>query len=80
MNRVESLEKRHAQIEAQLQAIEARDKTTQRKNETRRKILVGSFYLDKAKENGSIDQLKNELDSYLTRKDDRALFGLAPKD
>jgi len=78
-SKLEQLKKKQAQLTAQIKDVEAREKEKERKLETRRKILVGSFYLDKAKENGSIDQLKNELDSYLTRKDDRALFDLPPK-
>jgi len=77
--KLEALKKKQAQIAEQIKDIEAREKEEERKRDTRRKILVGSFYLDKAKENGTLEQLKNELDNYLTRKDDRELFDLPPK-
>lgn len=52
----------------------------QRKEHTRRKILIGAIVMAKI-EQGVMDdsQLKSWLDQALTRADDRALFGLEPK-
>ncbi len=50
----------------------------ERTEDTRRKILVGAILLAKI-EQGEFEQrrLKRWLDKALTRKDDRALFGLS---
>jgi hypothetical protein len=51
----------------------------ERKNENRRKILVGSMGLERAaKFEDYRERLLNDLDKFLTRDDDRALFKLGP--
>jgi hypothetical protein len=57
------------------QRIEARRRA--RRDDTRRKILVGAIVLAKV-EQGVIQEsvLRSWLDGALTRQDDRALFGL----
>lgn len=52
------------------------EKILKRKNDTRKKILVGAYILDKYKKEGTTEILKAELDAFLTRKQDRVLFGL----
>ena len=80
---IETLQERLAQLKLRQQRSEARkrarDAQRDRKAETRRKFLVGSVVLDKVR-NGEFDQaeLQAWLDRALTRKDDRALFGLPP--
>lgn len=76
-NRLESLKKKKEQLAAQIQLLEAAEKTRERKKETRRKILIGTYILDKALKNGTFNQIVSELDTYLTRSADRALFGLS---
>ena len=49
----------------------------ERKEDTRRKILVGSYYLDKAKKDGSFDELVKHMDKFLVRDSERKLFGLS---
>jgi len=53
----------------------------ERKAETRRKILVGTIVMARARD-GEMDaaQLRSWLDQALTRREDRALFGLAPRE
>ncbi len=53
-------------------------KKEERKQETRRKILVGTFYLEQARKSGKYDELLKRMDSYLTRDHDRAVFEFAP--
>ena len=77
---LERLKQRQAQIEAQLKAAEAKEKEKERKRETRRKILVGSYFLEKYRQADNFAALQQELETYLTRKDDRALFGLENKE
>ena len=76
---IEKLRKQKSAIEARIQAAEARLKNTNRKQETRRKILVGSYYLDKAIKENAMENLKIAMCEYLTRESDRKLFGFSEK-
>ena len=80
--RIATLQERLQQLKARQQRIVARQKTLEsrrhRKEDTRRKILVGAIVLAKA-DQGKFDQaqLRCWLDEELTRSDDRELFDLA---
>ena len=79
--RIETLEERLQQLKTRQARIEARQRALasrrSRKDDTRRKILAGAILLAKV-EAGEFDSrtFKRWLDKALTRKDDRALFGL----
>ena len=78
---IAALEERLRQLKAREQAAEARRRTLEsrrkRKDDTRRKILVGAIVLAKV-EHGDFPEakLRDWLDSALTRDDDRGLFNL----
>ena len=85
--KVESLEQQIAkqeerlkQLKAQKQAIEAREKAKQkeqdRKDDTRRKILLGSYLLKKMEDEAEKQKTLAGLNEYLTEDRDRKLFGL----
>lgn len=75
--RREKLLERKAQVEAQLKALDARERKRQRQEDTRRKILAGAVVLEKAAANPDFSAvLLALLDSNLTRPQDRLLFGL----
>ena len=74
--RLDNLKKKQEQIKAQIQTLEATEKTRERKRETRRKILVGAYYLDKAKEENKFNDIVKVMDGYLKRDSDRVLFNL----
>lgn len=74
IDKIEKLKKQRDALNARIQKVEAMEKSRGRKKETRRKILVGAYYLDKAKENGTMTEIHKIMASYLTRKSDRALF------
>lgn len=76
---LEKLKGQKAKIEARIQGAEARAKVKTRKQDTRRKILIGAYYLDKARENNSMDEINKLMDKYLSRDSDRKLFDLTPK-
>lgn len=76
LSALEKLKAQRAKIDARIQAAEARSKNAERKQDTRRKILVGSYYLDKARSEGTLDELKKIMESYLSRDSDRKLFEL----
>lgn len=78
-----TLEERLKQLKAKQQRVAARKRTLEsrrtRRDDTRRKILVGAIVLAKV-EQGVIkeSQLQGWLDGALTRPEDRALFCLEP--
>lgn len=77
---LDRLKEQREKLNARIQVIEARAKNSDRKKDVRKKILVGSYYLDKAIKDGHMDAIKNIMDKYLTRDSDRILFNLEPKD
>ena len=68
------------QLKAQKQAIEARERTKQkeqqRKDDTRRKILLGSYLIKKMQNEANKEKILAELNEYLTEDRDRQLFDL----
>ncbi|ELW78757.1 hypothetical protein ACINWC743_A0227 [Acinetobacter sp. WC-743] len=69
------------QLKARKQAIEAREKSKkkeqERKDDTRRKILLGSYLIKKMQANeANKEKILAELDEYLTEERDRKLFDL----
>lgn len=76
-NRLAKLEEQRARINAEIQRVRAREQQQKRKEETRRKVLVGAWILRKIESGEWPEQrLLEGLDSYLERNHDRALFGL----
>lgn len=75
--RLESLKKQQEQLKAKIQALEASEFSRERKRETRRKILVGAYYLDKMRAENKFDELVALMDGYLNRDTDRVLFNLS---
>ncbi|MCA1868587.1 mobilization protein [Agrobacterium genomosp. 3] len=76
-----TIEQRLAELEAQRSALKARLSKTERNNDMRRKVLIGSLVLhhletsndqDFSKQLG--DWLRRELPGFLTRDNDKALF------
>ena len=71
------------QLKARKQAIEARERSKQkeqeRKDDTRRKILLGSYLIKKMQSNeANKEKILMELNEYLTENRDRQLFDLPP--
>ena len=78
--KLNDLDKRIEQLKAQKMAEEARLRKKARADETRRKILIGAYYLEQAeKKEGGLEALAKRLDGFLVRKNDRLLFGLSEK-
>lgn len=87
MMKVESLEQQIAkqeerlkQLKVQKQAVLAREKAKQkeqdRKDDTRRKILLGSYLLKKMENEANKEKILAEMNEYLTEDRDRKLFNL----
>jgi oligoendopeptidase F len=77
-SKLEVLKKKQEQLKARIQKVESLEKSRERKRDTRRKILVGSYFIDKANEEGSLGSLYQQMESYLKRNSDRELFQLVP--
>ena len=74
---LDSLRKQQEQIKARIQALEASEKMKERKLDTRRKICIGAYYLDKARKDGTFEEVVKLMDGYLKRNSDRVLFDLS---
>ena len=75
---LDSLKKKRDIINARIRLMQNREQSKERKDNTRRKILIGSYYLEQANKNNSFDSVVKLMDSYLTRDSDRMLFDLPP--
>ena len=75
--RLEKLLKKEQQLKAQIQQAQAIERTKQKRQDTRRKFLVGAAILAQV-ESGEFEQenLLTILDAFLTRPSERELFGL----
>ena len=79
--RLENLLKKREQLNAQIQKIRAREANKKRKEDTRRKILLGALMMEMM-EKGELDRklIRKRLSEFLTRDIDRNLFNLPPLD
>jgi hypothetical protein len=66
-------------LEQQIASAKSRVKKKERAEDTRKKILVGAYFLD-VKYKDKEDELVKLIDGFLVRDIDRALFNLPPKD
>lgn len=76
LSKLEKLKLQHERLKSKIQKIETVEKTKEHKKDTRRKILIGSYFLDKAMKNGTYDDIKKSMADFLTRNSDRILFDL----
>jgi len=75
--RLADLEERRARINAEIQRVRAREQQQQRRDETRRKILLGSLLRHLVQRGDLSDELvAQRLDEFLTRPSERRLFEL----
>jgi len=81
-SKIKAQEEKLKQLKAQKQAVLAREKAKQkeqeRKDDTRRKILLGSYLLKKMENEANKEKILAEMNEYLTEDRDRQLFNLLP--
>lgn len=81
-SKLEKLQRERDRLNAQIQRLAARKQSEERKQQTRRDVLVGAFIRQRLADGGAIvlsePGLLRELDGWLTRDGDRAAFGLPP--
>lgn len=74
------LEKQKIEAERKIRELRNQAKAQARKDDNRRKILIGAMMLEKVKQQRySEADLLDEMSRFLTRDNERALFGLAIK-
>ena len=79
-SKLETLKAKKEQIEARIKNIEAKERSRAKKDDTRRKILIGAMVLEMAgKDHEAKKKITTQLDGFLTRPMDRDLFGLPEK-
>lgn len=71
---IEKARRRVDQAKAQLQALEARAATLNRKADARRKIILGGLLLDAAMKDAEWEKQLNTLMDRITRDQDRKAF------
>ena len=74
--KIEKIEEQMKKLKQRLASEKAKIRNEQKKEDTRRKILVGAYFMEKYQDN--MDELTKMIDPFLTRENDRKLFGLAP--
>lgn len=77
--KLKKLLEQKAVLEARIRQEQNRENQKKKKADTRRKILAGAAVLDEAEKHHAYKVgLMRLLDSFLSRPDDRKLFGLEP--
>lgn len=79
-DKLAALTEKRNQLNAQIQALKAKEQAQERKNETRKKIIIGGMVMRMVKD-GDMPQerMQTLLDKYVENAKDRALFNLEPK-
>ncbi len=79
-SRLEQLLKKQEELKAQIRKEKNKLSQAERKQDTRRKILLGALMIDMMKK-GELDEKKilKRLDSFLSRNTDRQLFDFTLK-
>lgn len=87
---LETLEQQEKKLAEKIEAVKARKqaiinrekakkKDQDRKDDTRRKILLGSYLLKKMENEQNKEKILAELNEYLTEDRDKSLFNLGEK-
>lgn len=78
--RLKKLEEQKRDIEAKMQQIRARQQASERKIDTRKKVLLGAYLMSKMEDDEAMrDEVLRDLDGFLVRENDRKVFGFLPK-
>lgn len=77
--KLQKLEERRAKIAAEIARLKSREATAKRKDDTRKKVLLGALVLSMIdKGEWPREKLDFALARFLSRPQDRALFNLPP--
>lgn len=73
-NKLQKLQSRQKAIAAMAQKLQKSIDVIKRKQNLQRKILVGDYYLEQAKNKGTTKELQQIMLSYLQKARDKKLF------
>ncbi|HRA42601.1 MAG TPA: mobilization protein [Gammaproteobacteria bacterium] len=71
---LEKLKAQRQKLDVRIQKMEAMGKSQARKQDVRRKILIGAYYLSQAIKDGTVPALRETMNVFLTRESDKKLF------
>ena len=74
LSRIESLTLKKKQIEAQIAKIKAQEKQKERKDDTRRKIILGGFLMTLIEKDAEAKRIYQACIKSLNREQDKKLF------
>lgn len=78
---LEKLREKEQEIKSQISAVKARVRDEKRADDTRRRILIGAMEFKKIRDGRNTkERLLADLDAYLDKAKDRALFDLDSSD
>jgi len=79
-SKLDQLTKKRQQLNVQIQTLKSKESLQKRKEDTKRKVLIGGVVM-KILKTGEMPQerLEHLLDKHLERPSDRVLFGLSEK-
>ena len=73
-NKLQKLEARQKATAAMAQKLQKSIEVIKRKRELQRKILVGTYYLEEANKNGTLQELQQLMLNHLKNERDKNLF------
>ena len=81
LKKLEFIDEKIAKLKAEALLIKSRTNKQKRKDDTRRKILIGAYVLEQI-EKGKYSQetINAAMNGFLSRESDRTLFNLSPRD
>lgn len=74
MSKIDKLKKMQDTLKARIQLFEHKEKTKRAKLETRKKILIGEYFLFKYKNANDLETLNKLMYEYVSKESDRKLF------
>ena len=77
---IEKLKAKQERLAERIKLLKSREKERKKKQDTRKKILLGAYLLERMAKDESLEkETLVALEKFLTRKTDRELFEMAPK-
>ena len=81
LKKLELIDEKIAKLKAEASRIKSRASKQKRKDDTRRKILIGAYMIEQIEKGKySKEILSAAMNVFLSRESDRTLFNLSPRD
>ena len=80
LKKLELIDEKIAKLKAEASRIKGRASKQKRKDDTRRKILIGAYMIEQIEKGKySKEKLSAAMNGFLSRENDRTLFNLSPR-